>query len=145
MGELASLQEELKKYSGITSRVSTKPLRRSNQTNQTQNREREIENNNFIIIKLRNELELLSRQANPHSKEGLDGKVHETKEKIAKAKLKIKEIKQKSRSLCDNLENGIDYFEEAKKLEQERDGVCSRKIKLEEKVFHSESNLAKLI
>ena len=35
-----------------------------------------------------------------------------------KAKLKIKEIKQKSRSLCDNLENGVDYFEEAKKLEQ---------------------------
>ena len=35
-----------------------------------------------------------------------------------KAKLKIKEIKQKSRSLCDNLENGVDYFEEAKKLEE---------------------------
>ena len=42
IGELANLQEELKKYSGMSSRVSMKPLRRSHQVNQQQNRERDI-------------------------------------------------------------------------------------------------------
>ena len=36
-----------------------------------------------------------------------------------------------------NLENGHDYFEETKKLEQERDGVCSRKNKIEDKVYQA--------
>ena len=73
------------------------------------------------------------------------GKIQEVREKLQKTKLKIKDLKQRSREMGGTLENGHDYFEETKKLEQERDGYCARQNKLQEKVFHSENNLAKLI
>ena len=96
---MASLQEELKKYAGMSSRVSAKPLRRSHQVNQQQqNRERDIENNTIEIAKLRSELELLQRHSNPQSsKETVQGKVQEVKEKIIKTKQKVKELKIRSR------------------------------------------------
>ena len=60
----------MKRWPMSSSRVSSKPLNRSNQANIVENRQREIESNNYNIIKLRNELQLLRRQASPGCSEG---------------------------------------------------------------------------
>lgn len=46
----------------------------------------------------------------------------EAKEKIAKTKQRIKEIKQKSREMQGSFENGHDIYEEVEKLEHQRNG-----------------------
>lgn len=43
-----------------------------------------------MIWKLKNECDQLQRQASPSSKEGVDAKILEVRDKIAKAKQKIK-------------------------------------------------------
>ena len=120
------MQEELKNV-GVVSRVISKPLHRSHQNNLADNREREIDNNNIIIYRLRNEVELLQRQASPHSKEPASLKIQEAREKLVKTKLKVKELKLRSREVGDTLDSGHDYFEEMKKYERERDAVAARK------------------
>lgn len=90
-----------------------KPLIRSRQVNladrNNNNRDRQLQNNNAIIYRLRLELEQLQKRAYSSvstDKEEVVNLFAELKGKKEKLKQKIKELKMKSKNLGDNIENG---------------------------------------
>ena len=104
MNELNALNNEYTELlKNLNSGANTKPLRKSRQMNandrSSEIRDREIENNNVLIYKLRGESELLYRRISAvgNGKAEHDCTIIDIKEKILKTKQKIKELKLRSR------------------------------------------------
>jgi mRNA-degrading endonuclease YafQ of YafQ-DinJ toxin-antitoxin module len=104
MNELNALNNEYTELlKSLNSGANTKPLRKSRQMNandrSSEIRDREIENNNVLIYKLRGESELLYRRISAvgNGKAEHDCTIIDIKEKILKTKQKIKELKLRSR------------------------------------------------
>ena len=104
MNEVNALNNEYAELlKSLNNGMITKPLRKSRQVNANDRtseiRDREIENNNVLIHKLRGETELLYRRISAvgNGKAEHDCTVIDIKEKILKTKQKIKELKLRSR------------------------------------------------
>ena len=61
-----------------------------------------------MLYKLKNDYEILARQAESTKKVITEVVILETKEKIAKSKAKIKQLKQKCRNMGDKIEKGYE-------------------------------------
>lgn len=70
------------------------------------------------------------------SKDEVEQEIEKVKVDIEKTRLKIKELKMKNKSIGESIVNSDDFYEEIKRLENEKEVNERKKMKLQAKTDH---------